>query len=331
MAAIDDSAGTNSGATGLLAASYLWYGIAEGESRRLGDGGLEIMNNPITKKIKRMIKGTIGHVAGTTHVLEHRFRSKMIIVAFHRVSDTLPEDNLTHSASTFEEYCKFFRKHFKVVPLSMQVAGRQAAGELGGTLSITFDDGYRDNFETAAPILRKLGLPATFFVATGFIGSQAVAPWDRQLVRQPGWMDWDQVRSLASQGFEIGCHTDSHVDLGTASAETIRAELEVSKRKLEHELGKPARLFAYPFGGPNNISHRALELVREAGFVCCVSCYGGANLLTASPFELNRIPMALGFGTPDQFGFDMVFGRGVCVAPPMALARNPTGSSVACS
>jgi peptidoglycan/xylan/chitin deacetylase (PgdA/CDA1 family) len=282
------------------------------------------MKTPIAKQIKR----TLGRVFRMTGLLEHRFRSRMIIVAFHRVSDALPEDLITHSSSKFEEYCRFFRRHFKVVPLSAQVAGRHAAGELGGTLSITFDDGYLDNFETAAPILRKLGLPATFFVATGFIGSQTVAPWDRQLVRQPGWMDWEQVRGLASQGFEIGCHTDSHIDLGAADAETIRAELETSKRKLEHQLGRPVRLFAYPFGAPNNISRRALELVREAGFTCCLSCYGGTNPLSASPFELNRIPIARGFETPDQFGFDMVFGRGVCVAPPLALAAHSTGSQI---
>jgi peptidoglycan/xylan/chitin deacetylase (PgdA/CDA1 family) len=94
---------------------------------------------------------------------------------------------------------------------------------MGGTLSITFDDGYRDNYEVAAPILKRLDLPATFFVTTGFIGTRRVAPWDQNLVRQPGWMDWDQVRSLASQGFEIGCHTDTHIDMGTADEQTVRA------------------------------------------------------------------------------------------------------------
>ncbi len=268
--------------------------------------------------LRKKVKGTIGRVSAKTRVLEQRFRSKMVIVAFHRVNDDLPEDDMTHSSSMFEEYCKFFRDHFKVIPLSEQVETRNARRELGGSLSITFDDGYRDNFAVAAPILRRLNLPATFFVATGFIGSQKVAPWDRHLVRQPGWMDWDQLRSLASQGFEIGCHTDSHIDLGTANAETARAELEISKRKLEDQLGRPARLFAYPFGGRENISARALDLVRETGFSCCLSCHGGINALTASEFDLNRIPIARGFESPDQFGFDLLFGRGVCVPSPMA-------------
>jgi peptidoglycan/xylan/chitin deacetylase (PgdA/CDA1 family) len=259
--------------------------------------------------IRKKVKGTIGRLAGLAHVLERRFQSKMVIVAFHRVNDALPEDGLTHTSSKFEEYCRFFGEHFKITRLSEQVEVRDAASELGGTLSITLDDGYRDNFEIAAPILRKLNLPATFFVTTGFIGSQTVAPWDRDLVRQPGWMEWDQLRCLASQGFEIGCHTDSHIDLGTADVETVRAELEVSKRKLEDQLGRPARLFAYPFGGRNNISPRSLELVREAGFTCCLSSCGGVNTPGADPFALNRIPIARGFGTPDQLGFDMAFGR----------------------
>ena len=130
------------------------------------------MKTPIRKKIK----GAIGRVAGLSGVLARRFRSKMIIVAFHRVSDALPEDGMTHSSAKFEQYCEFFRTHFKVIPLSEQVASCNAANDLGGTLSITLDDGYRDNYEVAAPILRRLNLPATFFVTTGFIGTQTIAP-----------------------------------------------------------------------------------------------------------------------------------------------------------
>jgi peptidoglycan/xylan/chitin deacetylase (PgdA/CDA1 family) len=275
--------------------------------------------------IRRKIKGAIGRLAASSRALEHRFRSKRVIVTFHRVSDALPEDRMTHSSSKFEEYCQFFRQHFRVVPLSEQVAGGSGANHLGGTLSITLDDGYLDNFEVAAPILRKLNLPAAFFVVTGFVGTRTVAPWDRELVRQPGWMDWDQLRSLASDGFEIGSHTDSHLDLGVADAATARAELEISRRKLEEQLGSPTRLFAYPFGARNNISQVSMDLVRETGFSCCLACYGGPNDLSTSPFDLTRISIAQGFETPDQFAFDMFFGRGTCVAEPMMPAAHRSG------
>jgi len=224
------------------------------------------MKTPIAKRVK----GAIGHAAGFAGVFARGFRSKMVIVAFHRVNDGMPEDGLTCSSAKFEKFCRFFRTHFRVIPLWEQVAGRDGTQALGGTLSITLDDGYRDNFEVAAPILRKLDLPATFFVTT--------------------------------QGFEIGGHTDTHVDLGTADVRTVQAELEASQRKLREQLGKPGRLFAHPFGGPNNITAQSLQLVREAAFVCSVACFGGVNVAAADPFSLNRITIGQGFVTPDQFG-----------------------------
>lgn len=259
--------------------------------------------------IKKRFKAAIGRAAGVSGLYARAFRSKMLIVAFHRVNNVLAEDDLTCGSEKFEEFCRFFRRHFTVVPLSVQAAACRRGKEMGGTLSITFDDGYRDNFETAAPILRRLQLPATFFVTTGFLGSRTVPSWDQHLAVQPGWMDWNQVRALAAQGFEIGCHTDTHIDLGTATAEAVRAELEVSRQRLRVELGSPADLFAYPFGGRQNICERSLELVRAAGFSCCVSCCGGVNTPSADPFGLNRVPIANWFATPHQFGFELLMGR----------------------
>jgi len=259
--------------------------------------------------MRKRIKGTVGRIAGSSGAITWRYRAKMISVAFHRVNDAMPGDALTHSSALFQQYCEFFAAHFRVVPLSEQVDACTAGENLGGTLSITLDDGYRDNFEVAAPILRRLKLPATFFVVSGFMGTQTVAPWDSRLQPQPGWMDWDQLRSLISQGFEIGSHTESHVDLGTADAERVRSDLDVSRRKLQERLDRPVKLFAYPFGARINISERSRALVREAGFSCCLSCCGGVNGRGTNPFAMNRIPVVQGFVNPEQLGFDLAFGR----------------------
>lgn len=263
------------------------------------------MKTPVSKKIKDVI----GRAAGKVGILGRDFRSKMVIVAFHRINDTFPEGGMTYSSARFERFCKFFQAQFKVIPLSEQIAGCNAGKDMGGTLSITLDDGYRDNCEVAAPILRKLGLPATFFVTTGFIGTQTVAFWDQTLPRAPGWMTWDQVRSLASQGFEIGCHTHTHIDLGAADEQTVWAELELSSRELREQLSHPTTLFAYPFGGRDNISERSRALVRKAGFVCCAACFGGVNPSTGHAFDLNRISIGQGFLTPDQFALDLFLNR----------------------
>lgn len=258
---------------------------------------------------KKTIKDFMGRAAAAAGLFERDFRSKMVVVTFHRVNDWMEEDGITCDSRKFEVFCNFFRKHFRIVHLSEQIAGCREGRSMGGTLSITFDDGYKDNFEVAAPILGRLGLPATFFVATGFIGTEFVPPWDQGLARQPGWMSWDQVQSLRDQGHEIGAHTDQHIDLGTTAADTIRADLARCKDKLHRELGAPAPLFAYPFGGRQNISPASLELVRQAGFECCVSSCGGINPPVADPFHLNRISVGGWYSKPHQFGLEILSGR----------------------
>lgn len=258
---------------------------------------------------KKRIKNILGHLAEASGLLARDLRSKMVVVTFHRVNNWMCEDDITCTPEKFETFCMFFQKYFKIVPLAEQISRSQGVNAAGGTLSITLDDGYRDNFEVAAPILRKLGLPATFFVATGFIGTDNVPPWDQHLARQPGWMNWDQVRSLRDQDFDIGAHTDGHIDLGAISPDSIRSELLKCRMKLKDELGVLPKLFAYPFGGKNNITNESIELVREAGFECCLGAFGGVNLPEADPFFLNRISVGGWFSTPHQFAFEIVSRR----------------------
>lgn len=255
------------------------------------------------------LKTILGRAADVTGISARNFGSVTTIVAFHRVNDQLPDDGLTCSSAKFESFCHFFQGHFRVVPLSEMVADSRAGRSTAGTLAITFDDGYLDNHEIAAPILRKLGLPATFFVATGFVGSSIVPPWDQELLTRQGWMNWDHVRSLASQGFEIGCHSDTHLDLAQATPEEIRNDLCASQAKIANELGTEARLFAYPFGGLEHISESSRQMVRELGFDCCVSCHGGTNPPIPDPYNLKRIGIAEWFSNPYQFGFELATGK----------------------
>jgi peptidoglycan/xylan/chitin deacetylase (PgdA/CDA1 family) len=259
--------------------------------------------------LKKEIKTVLGRAADAMGISARRYASVSTIVAFHRVNDDMPGDGLTCSAAKFEDFCRYFSARFRVVPLREQIAGSRLGQHMGGTLSITFDDGYLDNFQVAAPILQKYRLPATFFVTTGFLGSSIVAPWDAALPVTPRWMDWVHVRGLASLGFEIGNHSDTHLNLATSSPKDIRDDLSASKQKLERELGIAAQLFANPFGGRDDISDSARAIVRELGFECCASCHGGVNLPSTDPYRLNRIGIAEWFVTPQQFGFEMLLGK----------------------
>jgi len=258
---------------------------------------------------KKEIKTAIGWAADATGISAWRFASVSTIVAFHRVNDDMPGDDLTCSAAKFESFCRYFRARFRVVALREQITGSMLGQNMGGTLSITFDDGYFDNFQVAAPILLKYRLPATFFVTTGFLGTSIVAPWDAALPIAPRWMDWAHVRELASLGFEIGNHSDTHLDMARSSPEDIRVDLSASREKLEREVGVTAQLFAYPFGGRENISDAGRAVVQALGFECCASCHGGVNSPRVDPYRLNRIGIAEWFATPQQFGLEALLRK----------------------
>ena len=97
-------------------------------------------------------------------------KARLSTLIFHRVLATadplLPDEP---NAAEFEHRMRWLQRHFHVIPLA-DAAARLSSGTLPARpLAITFDDGYADNQQVAAPILSKLGLPATFFIATGYL------------------------------------------------------------------------------------------------------------------------------------------------------------------
>ena len=257
---------------------------------------------------KRKAKSIAGDML-TALGLHHRvLGDRGAVVAFHRVSDAY-QDPLTCSVKDFEHFCRFFQRHFAVISLGEMVRRLEGRLELSGTVALTFDDGYRDNYECAAPVLRSLGLPAAFFVVSDFIDSDTLAWWDRTLTPTPAWMTWSQVRRLHEDGFEIGAHTRTHADLGEVTGARAEWEVSGSRREIEARLGAPVGLFAYPYGRAENLTESNRELVRKSGFRCCASCFGGSNPRGADPFQLRRIAISSWFSTPSQFAFELALGR----------------------
>ena len=254
----------------------------------------------------RPIKTAIGRIVFASHLNELLLRQVAVVVAFHRVDEGPDAGGLSIDPAMFERYCRFFQRHFHVIPLRALIGKLERRELLNRHLAITFDDGYRDNFDQAAAVLERLGLPATFFVVSQWIGSDVVPWWDRgQNVRRP-WMTWDQVRSLRRRGFDIGAHTRTHADLGQVSGADAQDEILGGRLELERQLGEPVDLFAYPYGGRDNFAEANRDLVRAAGFRCCCSCYGGVTYADADPFCLPRVPVSPWYGSPHQFGFELL-------------------------
>lgn len=254
------------------------------------------------------LKDALGHSIFASRLDALLLRDTAIVVAFHRVKHAPPSDGLTVSVPLFDQYCRFFRDHFNVLPLGELVSRLERRLSLDRALAITFDDGYLDNFENAAPIMWKLSLPATFFVVTRWIGGTFVPWWDRAEGVCHPWMSWEQVRTLHRARFDIGAHTRTHVDLGSAAVDA-EGEIAGARADLERNLRAPVDLFAYPYGTRANMSEANRALVKRAGFRCCCSCFGGVVTAAADPFRLARVPINSSWSSPHGFGFEVALGR----------------------
>ena len=257
------------------------------------------------------VKSLVGQSIFGTGLDALLLRDVAIVVAFHRVDDTGTADGLTVGVDMFERYCRFFRRHFRVTSLRDLVERLERGQPVHRRLAITFDDGYRDNYEHAAPVLERLGLPATFFVVTQWMSSDVVAWWDQDSRTPHPWMTWEQVRALRRRGFDIGAHTRTHADLGRVGEAEARDEIVGARRDLERELGAPVDLFAYPYGRPDNLLEPYRALVKAAGFRCCCSSFGGDNSAGTDPFRLRRIAVTPWYGPPRRFGFEVALRRAI--------------------
>jgi peptidoglycan/xylan/chitin deacetylase (PgdA/CDA1 family) len=256
---------------------------------------------------KRFLKARLGATAFAARAQRVLLRHTAVVVAFHRVDDRLKGNPISCTVDEFRSYCDFFQRHFDVAPTSELLRRLRNGQDVGGRLAITFDDGYLDNFENAAPELESRGLPATFFIATGMIGTATQPWWDQEYGVNARWMSWDQVRSLHQRGFEIGAHTINHVDLGVADAALAAAEIRGSRERLQAELDAPISMFAYPYGRREQITEANRALVREADLECCFSCYGGVVEAGANLYRLERTPITPWHVAPGQLGFELLF------------------------
>ncbi|HKC45888.1 MAG TPA: polysaccharide deacetylase family protein [Burkholderiales bacterium] len=214
-------------------------------------------------------------------------RQRIVALLYHRVNDSM-RDSLTVGIEQFDRQMAWIRRNYPVASIEDVVRDRAPTSASRPVIVVTFDDGYRDNYENAVPILLRHRIPAAFFVSTGMIGTERGFEHDRKVGPIPT-MTWDQLREMQRLGFVIGSHAATHIDCGSADIELVRRELAESRGRLVEELGARDLIFAYPFGGPHNITPPALNVVKELGFIGCLSAYGGVNRPKVSPFNVLRV------------------------------------------
>jgi peptidoglycan/xylan/chitin deacetylase (PgdA/CDA1 family) len=226
-------------------------------------------------------------------VRDRRLRNRSRGAAFlcyHSIAPQGPR-YLTISAELFERQLALLQRRDyasgDLAALAEIAAGRRRPK----SVFLTFDDGFRDNFETALPILRQYGFGAFVFVLPPLLDAGGSLAWpevaeDRS--RYPETMrsvNWSMLEQMKEGGFEVGSHGLSHAHLPELGDEQLREELSQSRARLVERLGGCDTL-AYPFG---EWSPRVAAAAAECGYRFAFSLPSHSGQRRATPHSIPRV------------------------------------------
>lgn len=200
----------------------------------------------------------------------------VMVLNYHKVVDE--HMSLSVPLADFEQHMKWLKEYgyTSITPEELYefiVNGSELPEK---PVLITFDDGYKDNYTNAYPIMKKYGFKGTIFVVTGFLGVY------------DNYMTWEQAKELADNGFSIESHTYSHKSMTEASDEEISKELTKSRDTIKNKLGIDADFMAYPTGTYN--LHIA-ELVQKAGYKGAFTIKYDNVSRESNVYALERVPI----------------------------------------
>ena len=200
----------------------------------------------------------------------------VLVLCYHAVSESWPSELAVRPARLRRQLELLVRRGYVGTTFAAAVAAPPARR----TLAVTFDDAYASTLALAHPILAALGLPATVFVPTDFAGRAGPMSWpgiDHWIggphAAELRCLDWDELRWLSGQGWEVGSHTCSHPCLPELDSAAAMTELERSRAAIEDALGLPCRSLAYPYGAAD---------ARVVGWASAAG-YRAAGLLGSPP------------------------------------------------
>lgn len=175
----------------------------------------------------------------------------VIILEYHKVNDS-KKTALDVPLKNFEAQMIYLQNQgYKVISLNElieEIKEKRILAEKKAV--ITFDDGHRDNYIYAFPLLKKYNFTASIFLAVSFIDT-------------PSFLGWKEIEEMDKAGISFGSHTITHPHLTQISKDEARNEIWQSKGSLERRIGKPCRFFCYPYGDVND---EIKEIVRKCGY-----------------------------------------------------------------
>jgi peptidoglycan/xylan/chitin deacetylase (PgdA/CDA1 family) len=228
----------------------------------------------------------------------HDFR--IPILMYHSISKD--DDKKEHpyyktgtSPSVFNDHMKYLSdsgyssididEALKLLSLSRQ--SEKGSNSSGKYVVITFDDGFRDFYTAAFPILKKYNFGATVYLITDYISK-------KKKFKDKECLTWDEVRELDRHGIVFGSHTATHPVLVNLPNSEIESELKRSKEEIESKIGKAIASFAYPYAFPqqDKVFTTCLRTSLSVnGYLSGVNTSIGTARIGQDQYFLSRIPV----------------------------------------
>jgi Predicted xylanase/chitin deacetylase len=214
------------------------------------------------------------------------------ILMYHQIGPPAPKGSpyrgLTVHPADFRRQMVWMRR-LGYCGLSMRdLMPHLKAEQSGKVFGITFDDGYRNVFQNAAPVLAELGFTATNYCVARQIGGDNVWDADKGIPRS-ALMSRAEMQQWAAAGHEIGSHTLDHVHLPELSPELADYQIRQSRVELEQGLGVEVNAFCYPYG---HESPAIRAMVRDAGYLNATTTERGLARRSDDLYGIPRVAIS---------------------------------------
>ena len=215
------------------------------------------------------------------------------ILMYHAVqeghSDARPYYEVNVSPAAFASQMRQLRNAgYRAVSLEQALQALHDGAADQKVVVITFDDGFRDFYETAFPILVDCHFTATVFLMTGYMAEPGAR------FKGKAVLTWKEVRELHSHGIHFGSHTVSHPQLRTLQLNRVEEEVGTSKKVIEDRIGGAVRSFSYPYAFPEvdrQFTRRLKDILEKNGYENGVTTILGTATSRSDPFFLPRLPV----------------------------------------